>query len=113
MWAPIVNNIVAIAGLGMFIAIMGANASNPHTIDNWGSFQTILVAGFSTIGVVAQTAILLIPVFRLRLGPAPALRLAGGRAGPRREAERLDAGDRRRRAAGVPLRHAHRDDPRR
>ncbi len=71
MWAPIVNNIVAIAGLGMFIAIMGANAVNPHTIDNWGPFQTILVAGFSTIGVVTQTAVLLIPVFRLRLGLRP------------------------------------------
>lgn len=71
MWAPIVNNIVAIAGLGMFIAIMGANATNPHTIDNWGSFQTVLVAGFSTIGVVTQTAVLLIPVFRLRLGLRP------------------------------------------
>jgi putative peptidoglycan lipid II flippase len=71
MWAPIVNNIVAIAGLGMFIAIMGANAANPHTIDNWGSFQTVLVAGFSTIGVVTQTAVLLIPVFRLRLGLRP------------------------------------------
>ncbi|WP_346958924.1 murein biosynthesis integral membrane protein MurJ [uncultured Arthrobacter sp.] len=71
MWAPILNNIVAIAGLGMFIGILGANASNPHTLDNWGSFQTFLVAGFSTIGVVAQTAILLVPVFRLRLGLRP------------------------------------------
>ncbi|MCU1530858.1 MAG: murJ [Arthrobacter sp.] len=71
MWAPILNNLVAIAGLGMFIAIMGANAANPHTIDNWDSFQTFLVAGFSTIGVVAQTAILLVPVFRLRLGLRP------------------------------------------
>ena len=71
MWAPILNNVVAIAGLGMFIAILGANASNPHTLDNWGSFQTFLVAGFSTIGVIAQTAILLVPVFRLRLGLRP------------------------------------------
>ena len=71
MWAPIINNIVAIAGLGMFIGILGANAANPHTIDNWGPAQTFLVAGFSTIGVVAQTAILLIPVFRLRLGLRP------------------------------------------
>ncbi|QDY89718.1 murein biosynthesis integral membrane protein MurJ [Arthrobacter sp. UKPF54-2] len=71
MWAPILNNIVAIAGLGMFIWILGANAANPHTLDNWGSFQTFLVAGFSTIGVVAQTAILLVPVFRLRLGLRP------------------------------------------
>ncbi|MCB5272529.1 putative peptidoglycan biosynthesis protein MviN [Arthrobacter sp. SO5] len=71
MWAPILNNIVAIAGLGMFIGIMGANAANPHTIESWDSFQTFLVAGFSTIGVIAQTAILLVPVFRLRLGLRP------------------------------------------
>ena len=71
MWAPILNNIVAIAGLGMFIWIFGANVANPHTLDNWDSTQTFLVAGFSTIGVVAQTAILLIPVFRLRLGLRP------------------------------------------
>src|SRR6476660_9833003 len=71
MWAPILNNVVAIAGLGMFIGILGANAANPHTLDNWGPFQTFLVAGFSTIGVIAQTAILLVPVFRLRLGLRP------------------------------------------
>lgn len=71
MWAPILNNIVAIAGLGMFIWILGPNLTNPHTLDNWGPTQTFLVAGFSTIGVVAQTAILLIPVFRLKLGLRP------------------------------------------
>jgi putative peptidoglycan lipid II flippase len=71
MWAPILNNIVAIAGLGMFIWVLGPNLTNPHTLDSWGSFQTLLIAGFSTIGVVAQTAILLVPVFRLRLGLRP------------------------------------------
>ena len=71
MWAPILNNIVAIAGLGMFIWILGANITNPHTLDNWGPVQTFFVAGFSTIGVVAQTAILLIPVLRLKLGLRP------------------------------------------
>jgi putative peptidoglycan lipid II flippase len=72
MWAPIFNNIVAIAGLGMFIWIFGANdAANPHSLDNWGASQTFFVAGFSTIGVVAQTAILLIPVLRLKLGLRP------------------------------------------
>ena len=71
MWAPILNNIVAIAGLGMFIWIFGSNAGNPHTLDNWGGTQTLLVAGFSTIGVLSQTAILLVPVFRLRLGLRP------------------------------------------
>ena len=71
MWAPILNNIVAIAGLGMFIWSFGANVANPHTLDTWDSSQTFLVAGFSTIGVIAQTAILLVPVFRLRLGLRP------------------------------------------
>jgi putative peptidoglycan lipid II flippase len=71
MWAPILNNVVAIAGLGMFIWIFGANEVNPHSLDNWGSTQTLLVAGFSTIGVVSQTAILMIPVIRLKLGLRP------------------------------------------
>ncbi|WP_026547790.1 murein biosynthesis integral membrane protein MurJ [Paenarthrobacter nicotinovorans] len=71
MWAPILNNLVAIAGLGMFIWILGANITNPHTLDNWGPTQTFLIAGFSTFGVIAQTAILLVPVFRLRLGLRP------------------------------------------
>ncbi|WP_164203812.1 murein biosynthesis integral membrane protein MurJ [[Micrococcus luteus] ATCC 49442] len=71
MWAPILNNVVGIAGLGMFIWIFGQNAVNAHTLDNWGPNQTLLVAGFSTIGVVAQTAILMIPVFRLKLGLRP------------------------------------------
>ncbi|MFE4836822.1 murein biosynthesis integral membrane protein MurJ [Arthrobacter sp. NPDC056691] len=71
MWAPILNNIVAIAGLGMFIWIFGANVVNPHSLDNWGASQTFFVAGFSTIGVVSQTAILLIPVLRLKLGLRP------------------------------------------
>ncbi|WP_458780319.1 murein biosynthesis integral membrane protein MurJ [Arthrobacter sp. D3-16] len=71
MWAPILNNLVAIAGLGMFIWIFGANEANPHSLDNWGDTQTLLVAGFSTIGVVSQTAILMIPVIRLKLGLRP------------------------------------------
>ncbi|MEE2570057.1 murein biosynthesis integral membrane protein MurJ [Pseudarthrobacter sp. J64] len=71
MWAPILNNLVAIAGLGMFIWIFGANITNPHTLENWGPTQTLMVAGFSTFGVVAQTAILLIPVIRLKLGLRP------------------------------------------
>lgn len=71
MWAPILNNLVAIAGLGMFIWIFGTNEFSPHTLDNWGATQTLFVAGFSTIGVLSQTAILLVPVFRLKLGLRP------------------------------------------
>lgn len=71
MWAPIVNNIVAIAGLGMFVWIFGANRANPHSLDNWTGAHTFFIAAMSTIGVVIQTALLFIPVMRLRLGLAP------------------------------------------
>jgi putative peptidoglycan lipid II flippase len=59
MWAPIVNNVVAIAVFGGFIATAGAKA--PGT-----SFSTaeVLVLGWgSTLGVALQAAILL-PVLR-------------------------------------------------
>ncbi|MDQ4503929.1 murein biosynthesis integral membrane protein MurJ [Sinomonas sp. ASV322] len=71
MWAPLVNNVVAIAGLGMFIWIFGTNNAHQHTLDNWGTPQTLLVAGASTVGVVIQTAMLFIPVARLGLGLRP------------------------------------------
>ncbi|MEA5455540.1 murein biosynthesis integral membrane protein MurJ [Sinomonas sp. JGH33] len=71
MWAPLVNNIVAIGGLGMFIWIFGTNDVHQHTLDTWGTPQTLLVAGASTVGVVIQTAMLFIPVGRLGLGLRP------------------------------------------
>nr|WP_235779609.1 murein biosynthesis integral membrane protein MurJ [Sinomonas notoginsengisoli] len=71
MWAPIVNNIVAIAGLGIFVWIFGANRTDPHSLDNWTSGHTFFIAAMSTIGVVIQTALLLLPVMQLRLGLSP------------------------------------------
>ncbi|MDP5226859.1 MULTISPECIES: lipid II flippase MurJ [Arthrobacter] len=71
MWAPIVNNVVAIGGLGMFIVVFGSSRVHPHTVENWGSGQTILVAGFSTLGVAVQTALLFLPVMKLKLGLRP------------------------------------------
>ncbi|WP_139346563.1 murein biosynthesis integral membrane protein MurJ [Sinomonas mesophila] len=71
MWAPIINNVVAIAGLGLFAWIFGTNAVNPHSLDSWNPMHTVLVAGFSTLGVVVQTALLLVPVRQLRLGLRP------------------------------------------
>ncbi|WP_442014146.1 murein biosynthesis integral membrane protein MurJ [Paenarthrobacter sp. YAF11_1] len=71
MWAPILNNVVAIAGLCIFIWSFGQNAVTPHALDNWGPTQTFLLAGFSTIGVITQTAVLVIPVLRLKLALRP------------------------------------------
>ncbi|HEY1158252.1 MAG TPA: hypothetical protein VGE95_18455, partial [Arthrobacter sp.] len=52
-------------GLGSTVNDTFINANNlPNLI-------FLLVAGFSTIGVLSQTAILLVPVFRLKLGLRP------------------------------------------
>ncbi|HJU98258.1 MAG TPA: murein biosynthesis integral membrane protein MurJ [Jiangellaceae bacterium] len=66
MWAPIVNNVVAIAVFAAFILVMGTNTDRPFTDTE------VLVLGLgSTAGVAAQ-ALVLLPVlrhtgFRIRL----------------------------------------------
>ena len=70
-WAPVVNNVVAIAGLLVFIVVAGGAASNPHTVDNWTATQTLILTGSATLGIVVQSAVLLIPVQRLGLNLRP------------------------------------------
>lgn len=70
-WAPVVNNVVAIAGLVVLITVAGSAASTPHTVDTWTSSQTWILAGTATLGIVAQSAVLLIPVHRLGLNLRP------------------------------------------
>lgn len=72
MWAPAINNVVAIAGLVVFVVTMGRNGeATPHTVATWTPAQTVLLAGSSTLGVIAQAAVLLWPLARLRLGLRP------------------------------------------
>ncbi|MEO6530298.1 MAG: lipid II flippase MurJ [Specibacter sp.] len=70
-WAPVLNNVVAIGGLLVFIAVAGSAATNPHTVDNWTTGQTWMLAGTATLGIVVQSAVLLIPVHRLGLNLRP------------------------------------------
>jgi putative peptidoglycan lipid II flippase len=71
-WAPVLNNIVAIAGLGTFVAIFGAHAGRQDPAA-WSTGEIALLAGTSTAGVVAQALVLALPLrragvsFRLRL----------------------------------------------
>jgi putative peptidoglycan lipid II flippase len=60
MWAPIVNNIVAIAGALTFIALYTVNPAEPSSLSNRG---IALLGGTATLGVVLQ-ALVLIPVLR-------------------------------------------------
>jgi putative peptidoglycan lipid II flippase len=82
MWAPALNNIVAIAGLGLFVGLFGPNADLA-----WDQSQIALLAGSWSAGVAAQALILFVfwkriglrftLNFKLRgLGLRPALRAA-------------------------------------
>ncbi|MGJ0223751.1 lipid II flippase MurJ, partial [Streptococcus pyogenes] len=55
MWAPVVNNVVAIAGLVVFIAVFGAYVRGGPQDDPgaWGAGQVALLGGVATLGVVA------------------------------------------------------------
>ncbi|MEN9706838.1 MAG: hypothetical protein RIS31_404 [Actinomycetota bacterium] len=54
MWAPVLNNIVAIVGLGAFVALYGGVGAQ-HT---WTNAQITLLAGTATLGVASQALIL-------------------------------------------------------
>jgi putative peptidoglycan lipid II flippase len=60
LWAPVVNNVVAIAGTLVFIAIYGGGGKD---VTWWGFGPVALFAGTATLGVVAQ-ALVLLPVLR-------------------------------------------------
>ncbi|MEG3614081.1 murein biosynthesis integral membrane protein MurJ [Isoptericola haloaureus] len=70
-WAPVANNVVSILGFGAFILLFGqAPAAGLGDVEAWTTQQTLLLAGTATLGIAAQSAILV-----------PALRKAGFRWG--------------------------------
>jgi putative peptidoglycan lipid II flippase len=71
MWAPVLNNVVAIAALLVFIQQFGAYQQDPHTLENWTTAKTLWLAGTATLGVALQALILFLPLRRLGLGLRP------------------------------------------
>src|SRR5699024_6352107 len=65
MWAPVLNNIVAIGGLAVFILIFGTNNASPHDLSTWAPDKIALIAGTATLGVAAQALILIWPLKRI------------------------------------------------
>lgn len=59
MWAPVVNNLVSIAGFGLFIALSG----QVKAAEDWTAGQVALFGGSATVGVVCQ-ALVLVPFLR-------------------------------------------------
>jgi putative peptidoglycan lipid II flippase len=64
MWAPVLNNVVAIAGLISFIVLFGPGAAGQHGMHDWDAPKIAVLAGTATLGVVAQALILIWPLRR-------------------------------------------------
>ncbi|WP_298252042.1 murein biosynthesis integral membrane protein MurJ [uncultured Arthrobacter sp.] len=81
MWAPVVNNIVSIGFLVAFIALMGTEQVERHSPGSWTGEQTLLLAGGTTLGIIIQALVLIIPLKRLNLGLRPTFGLRGSGLG--------------------------------
>lgn len=67
-WAPVVNNIVAIGTLGLYLLVPGELSLNPVTMSD----AKLLVLGVgTTLGVVAQAAVLFVAIRRERVSLRP------------------------------------------
>jgi putative peptidoglycan lipid II flippase len=67
-WAPVVNNVVAITTLGLYVLVPGELSVDPVEMGN----AKLLVLGIgTTLGVFAQTAVLLIAIRQERVSLRP------------------------------------------
>jgi putative peptidoglycan lipid II flippase len=83
MWAPVVNNLVFIAGLLVMVQVFGQVDEDTRVAD-WTAGHTAMLGGAATLGIVVQALILLIPLYRsgFRYRPRWGLRGSGlGSAG--------------------------------
>jgi putative peptidoglycan lipid II flippase len=58
-WAPVLNNVVAIASLVVFAALFGVDPAHQDPA-GWDAAQVALLAGGATLGVAAQALVLLL-----------------------------------------------------
>lgn len=56
-WAPVLNNVVAIGGLIVFLGLFGDSTANSSP-DVWTAPMIAVLAGSSTLGIVAQAGVL-------------------------------------------------------
>ncbi|QJU55463.1 murein biosynthesis integral membrane protein MurJ [Herbiconiux sp. KACC 21604] len=87
-WAPLVNNVVSIAGLVTFIVLFGADPSGERLVSDWSPDKIVVLAGSTTLAVACQALVLFVfwrragihyrPDFRWRgVGLGAAGKLAG------------------------------------
>lgn len=83
MWAPVVNNLVFIAGLLVLVRTYGQVGAGTDVAE-WTAGQTALLGGSATLGIAVQALVLLVPLYRsgFRYRPRWGLRGSGlGTAG--------------------------------
>jgi putative peptidoglycan lipid II flippase len=83
MWAPVVNNVVFVAGLLVLVQVFG-KVDEDTSITEWTTGQTVMLGGAATLGIVVQALVLLVPLYRsgFRYRPRWGLRGSGlGSAG--------------------------------
>ena len=61
MWAPVLNNVIGILSLGAFILMWGP-AGEVLPVETFTGPQVLVLAGLSTVGVIAQAVVLLLPM---------------------------------------------------
>ncbi|STY83757.1 murein biosynthesis integral membrane protein MurJ [Mobiluncus mulieris] len=65
MWAPVVNNLVGIAGLGVFLFLYGTAPAHNFDVSAWDTSRIVLLAGSMTLGIALQALILVFPLQHL------------------------------------------------
>jgi putative peptidoglycan lipid II flippase len=75
-WAPVLNNVVAIAGLLVFAVLFGIDPAHRDPA-SWDAAKVAVLAGTATLGVAAQALVLLAFWRRTGLGFRPDFRWRG------------------------------------
>lgn len=70
-WAPVLNNVVGIAGIIVFMLMFGADPDGIRTPADWNPFAIALLAGSATIAVAAQAIVLFLAWRRAGIRYAP------------------------------------------
>ncbi len=55
-WAPVLNNVIGIASIGVFMAVHGADPDRAP--DDWSAAMIALLAGGATLGIATQAVVL-------------------------------------------------------
>ncbi len=64
MWAPVLNNLVAIVFVLAFIGLYGSGSDGQHAVAEWSPGMIALIAGSATLGVTLQALVLIWPLRR-------------------------------------------------